>query len=329
MKQSLFLLCETPLHAGSGSDLGLIDLPIQRERHTGFPKVEGSSLKGALREAFEKSKKGDNANRKHEETIHRIFGFDKDNAHESLKNGEKAFFLKKEDQEFKGCLTVTDCRLLLMPVKSQKGVCAWVTCPRVVSKFVNEMAQIGQTLSFNNVPFSGVSANTASSNAILIGGKVGIEEFIYDNVTVQPNTTAFAKHVATQFFADVNSEMHKLLSSNVLVLSDDYFAQLTELCTEVITRTKINNETGTVAQGALFNEEYLPQESVLYSLVFFENEFRKDTPLQKALKENDVQVFFNKHLPDFFQLGGNATIGKGIMRTAPKPATANPQNAKA
>ena len=48
-----FLICETPLHAGSGSDLGVIDLPIQRERHTTFPKIESSSLKGSLREAFE------------------------------------------------------------------------------------------------------------------------------------------------------------------------------------------------------------------------------------------------------------------------------------
>ena len=49
----LFLVCESPLHAGSGSELGIIDLPIQRERHTNFPKIEGSSLKGCIREAFE------------------------------------------------------------------------------------------------------------------------------------------------------------------------------------------------------------------------------------------------------------------------------------
>ena len=52
-KHPLFLQCQTPLHAGSGSEIGLVDLPIQRERHTTFPKIEASSLKGALREAFE------------------------------------------------------------------------------------------------------------------------------------------------------------------------------------------------------------------------------------------------------------------------------------
>ncbi|HRI29847.1 MAG TPA: hypothetical protein PK715_17435, partial [Chitinophagales bacterium] len=32
------LICETPLHAGTGDDLGFVNLPIQRERHTDFPK---------------------------------------------------------------------------------------------------------------------------------------------------------------------------------------------------------------------------------------------------------------------------------------------------
>ena len=37
------------VHAGSGSEIGVVDLPIQRERSTGYPKIESSSLKGALR----------------------------------------------------------------------------------------------------------------------------------------------------------------------------------------------------------------------------------------------------------------------------------------
>lgn len=36
----VFLIVETSLHAGSGSDLGIVDLPIQREKHTDYPKIE-------------------------------------------------------------------------------------------------------------------------------------------------------------------------------------------------------------------------------------------------------------------------------------------------
>ena len=34
LARPLFLHCQTPLHAGTGQDLGYIDLPIQREKHT-------------------------------------------------------------------------------------------------------------------------------------------------------------------------------------------------------------------------------------------------------------------------------------------------------
>jgi CRISPR-associated protein Cmr4 len=53
MKQNLlYLFTRTPLHVGAGSAVGAIDQPIQRERHTGFPLIPGSSIKGVLRDHF-------------------------------------------------------------------------------------------------------------------------------------------------------------------------------------------------------------------------------------------------------------------------------------
>lgn len=50
----LYLYVETPLHAGSGTSLGIVDLPIQRERVTHYPIVQSSSIKGKLRaEAYD------------------------------------------------------------------------------------------------------------------------------------------------------------------------------------------------------------------------------------------------------------------------------------
>jgi CRISPR-associated protein Cmr4 len=49
----LFLYTETPLHAGSGTSLGIVDLPIQRERTTGYPMIQASGLKGCLRDAVD------------------------------------------------------------------------------------------------------------------------------------------------------------------------------------------------------------------------------------------------------------------------------------
>ena len=44
----------TPCHAGSGSALGVVDLPIQRERHTNWPVIQASGVKGAFRANFER-----------------------------------------------------------------------------------------------------------------------------------------------------------------------------------------------------------------------------------------------------------------------------------
>ena len=44
----LTLFTRTPLHIGAGSSVGAIDQPIVRERHTRFPVIPGTSLKGVL-----------------------------------------------------------------------------------------------------------------------------------------------------------------------------------------------------------------------------------------------------------------------------------------
>ena len=121
LAKPFFIIVETPLHAGSGQDLGIVDMPIQRERHTGFPKIEGSGLKGCIREAFENntgeitigSKKVDSSNRTKASSL--VFG-------------------PKEGDAHAGALGFTDARLLLFPVKSMKGVFAWVTCPKVLNR---------------------------------------------------------------------------------------------------------------------------------------------------------------------------------------------------
>lgn len=171
----VFLICETPLHAGSGDSLGVVDLPIQRERHTSFPKIEGSSLKGAIRQAFEdfvviissnpintsKPEEGKKIiydlqkieNRKFEQTLY-----------DQLKQDWKDENWKKDNHKFlnyhqsidltfgpenagneghASALGFTDARLLLFPVKSMKGVFAWITCPKVLKQFYRDMSLTG------------------------------------------------------------------------------------------------------------------------------------------------------------------------------------------
>ncbi|HCW51693.1 MAG TPA: hypothetical protein DGR79_06470, partial [Clostridiales bacterium] len=45
----------TPLHVGAGQGVGFIDLPVMREKATGWPIVPGSTVKGVMRGLFEDS----------------------------------------------------------------------------------------------------------------------------------------------------------------------------------------------------------------------------------------------------------------------------------
>lgn len=299
----LFLICETPLHAGSGSDLGIVDLPIQRERHTSFPKIEGSSLKGALREAVEQetAKKtfDDQVN------VHRVFGYDDG----SLKNKKEVDEALGGKTDFAGAIGFTDARLLLFPVKSMKGVFAWVTCPKVLKQFETDM-KLSKGITTPNLP----TENTvATDNSICISKakmKVVLEEYTFtvkEDANVKNLGDWFAKHL----FNDNGNYWCEKIKKDIIVLSDDDFRDFVNLSTEVITRTKISNETGTVESGALFTEEYLPAESVLYSLVLAHQEFRKDSDFTAE----KVLGFFAENLNDVVQIGGSATIGKGLVRT--------------
>lgn len=292
--QPFFLVCETPLHCGSGRDLGLVDLPIQRERHTGFPKIESSSLKGGLREVFEEKNADKNI-------IYLAFGPDD--------GGDHA-----------GALGFTDARLLLFPVKSMKGVFAWVTCPAVIERLKADLMLAKMDPGFA-VP---VALSTPNGCALFVkDDKVVLEEYTFVVAKkADPDCTSLAKWIAANAMpqgAEYKYWRDKV-KTDLVVLGDDEFRDFVLHSTEVITRTKINNETGTVQSGALFTEEYLPPETVLYSLALTTPIFseKKGGFAAKDGKDEETQVmeFFTKELPPVIQLGGNATIGKGIIRTS-------------
>ena len=262
----------TPLHAGVGSGLSVIDLPIQREKHTNFPKIEASSLKGSFRESFEHRLGRDT------KEIHLAFGCDG---------------CDLEIKEFAGALGFSDARILLFPIKSVKGIFAYATSPYVIERFNSE-----------NRGFSlpKVDELTICKNSLLDlkKGDIILEEYAF-NVKKSDEVTKLAK--------EISKIVHvKNLEQRLVVLPDDEFTEFVSHSTEVITRNKINNDTGTVdsESGGLFTEEYLPAETVLYSLLFFGNfiEVFKDTTPKKWFMENKKNVM---------QIGGNSTLGKGIV----------------
>ncbi|MEZ4884821.1 MAG: type III-B CRISPR module RAMP protein Cmr4 [Chitinophagales bacterium] len=304
----LFLHCQTAMHAGTGDDLGIVDLPIQREKHTGYPKIEASGLKGAIRESFE-----ENATSVADRVkLHVAFGYDEKDA--SRKPSITDEFKDKESRDFAGTIGFTDARIVLFPLKSLKGIFAYATCPSVLKKLKQELQDICQLsitieTDFNSIDVTKVAVANASH--LSSNNKAILEEYSFDCSDTDLNKKA--KELAKQL-----NEILGItdLENKLVVLEDDTFADFVKNSTEVVTRIKIDNETGTVAKGALFTEEYLPTECVMYSLVLASNVF---APSKKDKFDKgeylSVMNYFADTLNNVIQIGGNATLGKGIVKT--------------
>ncbi|MCL0062749.1 type III-B CRISPR module RAMP protein Cmr4 [Peptococcaceae bacterium] len=310
-----FMLCETPLHAGSGDDLGVVDRPIQRERHTDFPKVESSSLKGALREIFEKM-----------ESI--ILNGKKINDSKELRKAVELVFGPESGDKHAGALGFTDARLLLFPVKSVKGVFAWVTCPHILNRFKNDLSLCGVKNNFSIL--KSIPATPGGCTLFVKDKKIVLEEYTFE-ITSQndENCKKLAEWLAENALPsdDAYTYWRDKIKRDIVILSDDDFRDFVSMCTEVITRIKINSETGTVQTRALFIEEYLPAESILYSLALTSPVRNKEKSIfaantdkisegEKEMQEaQNIMNYFTENIKEnsVFQLGGNAGIGKGFV----------------
>lgn len=310
LAKSLALIVETPLHAGSGSDLGIVDLPIQREKHTNYPKIEASSLKGSLREVFEFQEKNKtlfpNLANVTQECIDVTFGPGTKNA-----------------AEYAGAIAFTDARLLLFPVKSMKGVFAWITCPGVIDRFLRDLEHAKMTrpaikpqaLEFTVPDTTGLFVKELDNQ----DGIVVLEEYAFDAVKKNGDCTTLAAWLAEHLLPQGTSYdfWREKLQRDMIVLSDKDFQDFVTMSTEVIARIAISDATGTVEEGPWY-EEYLPADTILYTLVLASDPFTQEKPTGMCQTADGIMQFFTQGLAaakHVIQVGGNATIGKGLVRT--------------
>ncbi len=275
----LFIYTETSLHAGTGSTVSVVDLPIQRERSTNYPVVQGSGVKGALR-AQSTASNGD---------VEAIFG-------PETKNADK----------HAGALSVGDARVLLFPVRSLAGVFAYVTCPAVLARLYRDL---GDTLP---IP-AGIAENTAlvtSSSKVIAGGKVVLEEYSF---APQPNAdvTEIAKWLAANALpqGDEYAYWRWKLDNDLVILPDDAFRDFVTNSTEIVTRVRLEPGKKTVAQGALWTQESLPSDVLLFSTVVARASRRDGDPHTAA----DMLQKMQETTPARIQLGGDETTGQGFV----------------
>jgi CRISPR-associated protein Cmr4 len=93
------------------------------------------------------------------------------------------------------------------------------------------------------------------------------------------------------------------------ILPDNILGFLSETATELRTRISIDEDTGTVKKGALWFEEHLPAETLLWGIYALTDSNEPDQPcsrdaLARALPASDTLL----------QIGGQAGVGRGLVR---------------
>jgi len=281
-----FLHALSPLHPGTGQGVGSIDLPVAREKATGVPYLPGSSVKGVLRDAARTQEWPG-------EKVAAIFGPETDNA-----------------SDHAGAAYFGDAKLLLLPVRSYAGVFAYATSPFLLRRFKRELEAAG----FNNAPPPPTEPEdvskaivTSSSKLLAKGSKVYLEDL--DFSASQSDELGEWEKWLTEKTAGLEAP----IKGRLLYLHDDAMTFLLETALEVVARIRIDENKKTVAKGALWYEENIPSESILYGLVSaapktFGGIGGKQLPAEETLAA--LQGLLKSPL----QFGGNATIGRGLCK---------------
>jgi len=293
---AIFLYAVSPVHLGAGQAVGVIDNPIQRERHTGHPCFAGSGIKGAVRHGFEALAKGTSQDRPLKELITVLFGPDADSS-----------------ELHAGAVSFGDAQLVALPIRSLKGGYVYATCPQAISRARRLLGLIGVAANWPDLPDIGEGQCLIANPALLSGDKLHLEAFEY-TARVSPNLPTLSEDLATRALPDDNGYafFRDKLKTDLAVLSDTDFAYFAENAMLVEPHVRIDEKTGTAKDGGLFYTENLPPESLLVApmLASQTRTGRKDD------WEDAVSVMAKiKNVIDgkLLQIGGDATTGRGLV----------------
>ncbi|MDH2431442.1 type III-B CRISPR module RAMP protein Cmr4 [Pokkaliibacter sp. MBI-7] len=326
---TLFFYAISPVHAGAGTALGVIDNPIQRERHTDFPIIAGSGIKGAIRHHFWAEAAGNPP-----EPVQSEDATDKDGTKPKSKVHtlvERIFGPDSQSGEgFAGAISFGDAQLVAFPVRSIKGGFVYATCPLALARLQRLLTITGQQADWTFPDNSTLKdkALCAGAEPLLNADTLVLETFTYKAKT-NDDVKALAKWLAQAVFGkDKEGDyFHDKLANELVVLSDDDLSYFVRNATVVEPHVRINDETGTADDGGLFYTENLPPETLLATALFASKERTSDNQRAqaRAYEAEDVMRFVlegdgQKHqgLLDskVIQLGGDATTGRGLVQVS-------------
>lgn len=255
----IYLHALTPIHSGTGQAASVIDLPIAREKATGWPVIPASSLKGVLRDDWRNNGKADKEQ-------------------DAFGSVDRA-----------GALVFGDQRILCLPVRSFFGTFAYVTCPLALYRYYRDCRALGLEPKWSALPsrVEVQSALVTGSSVLKNGSQVYLEDL---DLTAQESDEAdtIGKRLAESLFPDKQDTF----VTRFAIVSDETFNFLSETATEVTARVRLQDDTKTVASGGLWYEEAVPAEAIFCGPVMLSGPAQRNggADLLEALTNRMIQI---------------------------------------
>lgn len=278
----------TPCHAGSGSALGVVDLPIQRERHTNWPMIQASGVKGAFRANFERFKNNCADTKQIDQLTEKIFGSDKGG---------------KDNGGYAGSSSFGDARILAYPMRSNVSPFVWITCPAVLKRFAKDLA-IAEKEAFDATKF----ILNDSNSAVWLNGNISETDVLLEDFEVKVESKKIDEF--TKILDYLKDEEDRLLADRLLLVSDEVFNYGVTDCTQIMAQIKIDAETGTTSTGSLRYQEELPSDTIMYTVVIWGDSKSGEELKAETIKEHITKNVISTHI----QIAGDETCGRGIFQ---------------
>jgi CRISPR-associated protein Cmr4 len=288
-KRILYLFTRTPLHVGAGSSVGAIDQPIIRERHTGFPVIPATSLKGTFADEWN----APNGDGKLSRTTEGAWLFGSTDANNAAA----------------GALQFSEARLLAFPIRSARGSFAWITCPLMLQRAARDGVLAPALLDKLVEPKDEQAIfDSETGSKLCLENQVVLEEYTFQAVP-WPGLANLGNHLA-ELLPD---PLWKEVASRLVILSNGMMSFFARNACEVAQHVRISDETGTAADRALFNQENVPSEAFFYSVIHATHERTASRPGAQSRQAVQALATFAEKAKtvSVFQFGGDASTGLG------------------
>jgi len=243
----------TPLHIGCGQDIGVVDLPVFRERTTAYPLIPGSGIRGAVRALFERTD---------ESLATKLFGPRVGDPGEA-----------SAESSYAGSVAIHDGKLVLFPVRSDRGLFLWVTCPAAIARLAREA---GVFLEGGASGWDARGAGGSLSDEELLGPEslgadpardaVHLEELRFRPIAPGDGVGKERESLAALAGKLGDALGRPEIAHSTVLISDRSFSHFVRHATMVLQRNALD-AAKTVRDGALFTLEAVPPEAVFFGFM--------------------------------------------------------------